>query len=178
MSGWRRSLDQPTRRYRCERRARASRGGGTGAQSDGSAPLNLPVRGAGSLTFVSPRCGSVVNVATRVLIDVDTGIDDALALLYAIAHPDLEVAAVTCVSGNVALSQVVTNTCSVLGVAGAPGICVGGGADASLRGDGPRTGRQHGADGLGDLRLPSSMHPQAGDDGRDGPADQHRNAPP
>ena len=103
-----------------------------------------------------------MNVATRVLIDVDTGIDDALALLYAIAHPDLEVAAVTCVSGNVALSQVVTNTCSVLGVAGAPGICVGGGADASLRGDGPRTGRQHGANGLGDLRLPSSMRPQAG----------------
>ena len=64
-------------------------------------------------------------MATAVLIDVDTGIDDALALLYAIAHPDLDVAAVTCVSGNVAVSQVVINTCLVLGVAGAP-ICPSG----------------------------------------------------
>jgi len=102
-------------------------------------------------------------VATYVLIDVDTGIDDALALLYAIAHPDLEVAAVTCVSGNVELSQVVINTCSVLGVAGAPGISVGRGADATLCGNGPRAGHQHGANGLGDLRLPSSIRPQAGD---------------
>jgi pyrimidine-specific ribonucleoside hydrolase len=97
---------------------------------------------------------------TRVLIDVDTGIDDALALLYAIAHPDLEVVAVTCVSGNVALSQVVINTCSVLGFAGAQGMTVGAGADATLRGNGPRAGHQHGANGLGDLRLPSSI-PQA-----------------
>jgi pyrimidine-specific ribonucleoside hydrolase len=102
-------------------------------------------------------------VATYVLIDVDTGIDDALALLYAIAHPDLEVAAVTCVSGNVELSQVVINTCSVLGVASAPGISVGRGADATLCGNGPRAGHQHGANGLGDLRLPSSIRPQAGD---------------
>ena len=101
-------------------------------------------------------------MATRVLIDVDTGIDDALALLYAIAHPDLEVAAVSCVSGNVALSQVVINTCAVLGVAGMPGISVGRGADATLRGNGPRAGHQHGANGLGDLRLPSSIRPQAG----------------
>ncbi len=64
----------------------------------------------------------MANVVTRVLIDVDTGIDDALALLYAIAHPDLEVSAVTCVSGNVEHSQVVINTCSVLGIAGAPGV--------------------------------------------------------
>jgi pyrimidine-specific ribonucleoside hydrolase len=42
----------------------------------------------------------VATVTTYVLIDVDTGIDDALALLYAIAHPDLEVAAVTCVSAT------------------------------------------------------------------------------
>ena len=104
----------------------------------------------------------MASVATRVLIDVDTGIDDALALLYAIAHPDLEVAAVTCVSGNVALSQVVINTCSVLGVAGAVGTPVGAGADATLRGRGPRARHQHGANGLGDLRVPSLMGPRAG----------------
>jgi inosine-uridine nucleoside N-ribohydrolase len=101
-------------------------------------------------------------MATRVLMDVDTGIDDALALLYAIAHPDLEIQAVTCVSGNVGLSQVVTNTCSVLGVAGAPGLPVGAGADATLRGNGPRAGHQHGVNGLGGLRLPRSTRPQAG----------------
>ena len=34
------------------------------------------------------------------LLDVDTGIDDALALLYACASPEAELVAVTCIGGN------------------------------------------------------------------------------
>ncbi len=104
----------------------------------------------------------MANVPTRVLVDVDTGIDDALALLYAIAHPDLDVVAVTCVSGNVALAQVVINTCAVLDVAGATDMSVGYGADTTLRGGGPRLDHRHGANGLGDLRLSSPGRPQVG----------------
>ena len=44
-------------------------------------------------------------------MDVDTGTDDALAILYALGHPDLEVLGISCVAGNVAVDQVVTNTC-------------------------------------------------------------------
>lgn len=35
------------------------------------------------------------------IVDVDTGIDDALALLYACASPEVELLTVTCVSSNV-----------------------------------------------------------------------------
>lgn len=41
-----------------------------------------------------------------VILDVDTGLDDACALLLAARHPDLELKAVTCVGGNVGLDQV------------------------------------------------------------------------
>ena len=38
------------------------------------------------------------------ILDVDTGIDDALALLYACGSPDADLVAVTCLSGNAALA--------------------------------------------------------------------------
>ena len=38
---------------------------------------------------------------TPLILDVDTGIDDSLALLYVAASPDAEIVAATCVSGNV-----------------------------------------------------------------------------
>jgi pyrimidine-specific ribonucleoside hydrolase len=72
------------------------------------------------------------DVVNRVVLDVDTGIDDALALLYAVAHPELDLGAVTCVSGNVALQQVVRNSCSVLDLAQARAVPVGAGADTTL----------------------------------------------
>ena len=54
----------------------------------------------------------------QLIIDVDTGIDDALALLYACASAEAEILAVTCVSGNVAARQVAANTLGVLELAG------------------------------------------------------------
>ncbi|MEP7360929.1 MAG: nucleoside hydrolase, partial [Chloroflexota bacterium] len=46
----------------------------------------------------------------KLILDVDTGIDDALALLYVLASPEAELLAVTCTSGNVAAEQVAENT--------------------------------------------------------------------
>jgi pyrimidine-specific ribonucleoside hydrolase len=96
------------------------------------------------------------DVVSRVVLDVDTGIDDALALLYAVAHPELDLGAVTCVSGNVSLRQVVRNTCFVLDLAQATAVPVGPGANATLLGQGPRLGHRHGANGLGDLPVQAS----------------------
>jgi purine nucleosidase len=48
------------------------------------------------------------------LLDVDTGIDDSLALLYACGSPEAELVAVTCVGGNVDARRVAENT-AVLG---------------------------------------------------------------
>ena len=52
------------------------------------------------------------------ILDVDTGIDDALALLYAAASPEAELVAVTCLPGNAALADVTRNTRAVLELAG------------------------------------------------------------
>jgi pyrimidine-specific ribonucleoside hydrolase len=54
-----------------------------------------------------------------VIIDCDTGVDDALALLFAVRHPALDVRAITCVAGNTDVDGVVRNTLTVLEVAGA-----------------------------------------------------------
>ena len=49
-------------------------------------------------------------VPRPIVLDVDTGTDDALAILYAVRHPDLDVRAISCVAGNSGLDQVVINT--------------------------------------------------------------------
>ena len=47
---------------------------------------------------------------TALILDVDTGIDDSLALLYAAASPEVELVAVTCVAGNIDARQVAVNS--------------------------------------------------------------------
>ncbi len=86
---------------------------------------------------------------TPVIMDVDTGIDDAFALMFAVRHPAIELRAVTCVNGNTAVDQVVANTRYVLDAAGAGEIPLGRGAAAPLL-VGPADARRfHGSDGLG-----------------------------
>ena len=58
--------------------------------------------------------------ATRVVVDVDTGIDDAHALLLALRSPALDVLAVTCVAGNQDVDKVLQATFRVLDAADAP----------------------------------------------------------
>jgi pyrimidine-specific ribonucleoside hydrolase len=94
-------------------------------------------------------------VTHHVLLDVDTGIDDAMAILFAVAHPDIEILGITCVAGNTSLENVVANTLRVLDVAGAPAIPVAAGSQRPLI-EPARSSHVHGADGLGDLDLPSS----------------------
>lgn len=92
----------------------------------------------------------------RIVMDVDTGVDDALALLHAVAHPDIELMCVTCVAGNSGLHQVVANTFKVLDAAGAGHVPVAAGAARPLVETARRTGSPHGSDGLGGVTLPAS----------------------
>ena len=92
----------------------------------------------------------------RILIDVDTGTDDALAILYALRHPDLEVLGISCGAGNVPIDQAVINTCKVLDAAGSGDIPVAAGAAQPLIERALRTGGPHGVDGLGGIRLPET----------------------
>src|SRR3954470_13410726 len=74
-----------------------------------------------------------------VVLDVDTGVDDACALLLAALHPDVDLRAVTCVAGNAPVDDVVRNTRIVLGAAGRLDVPVGRGARRPLL-DAPCTG--------------------------------------
>ena len=92
---------------------------------------------------------------TPVIMDVDTGIDDAFALMFAVRHPEIDLRAVTCVAGNAGVDQVVANTRYVLDAAGAGEIPVGRGAAAPLLVAAADAGHFHGADGLGGFSRPS-----------------------
>ena len=89
-----------------------------------------------------------------VILDVDTGIDDALALLYACASSDLELVAVTCVAGNVALDAVVANTLAVLDLAGRGDVPVHAGAAAPMVKALRTTEETHGPQGIGYATRP------------------------
>jgi purine nucleosidase len=87
------------------------------------------------------------------ILDVDTGIDDALALLYAAASPDAELLAVTCVAGNVAARQVAANTLAVLELAGRGDVPVVLGAERPLVKALETTPETHGPLGIGYAEL-------------------------
>ncbi|WP_416975912.1 nucleoside hydrolase [Streptomyces sp. 4F14] len=90
-----------------------------------------------------------------VIMDVDTGVDDALALLFAVRHPAIDLRAVSCVAGNTDVDGVVRNTLTVLEMAGAPEIPVARGAERPLIEPARSAAHVHGLDGMGDLGLPA-----------------------
>lgn len=98
------------------------------------------------------------------ILDVDTGVDDALALLLAALHPSVDLRAVTCVAGNTDLAGVVRNTLAVLELAGAAHVPVAAGADRPLLRLPHDASHVHGADGLAGLapqapgREPDARH--------------------
>lgn len=92
----------------------------------------------------------------RVVLDVDTGVDDACALLLAAGHPGLDLVAVTCVGGNAPVDDVVANTLTCLDAAGRPDVPVARGADRPLLEAAVDARHVHGDDGMGDLGWPRS----------------------
>ena len=96
---------------------------------------------------------------TPVILDVDTGIDDSLALLYAVASPEANLVAVTCVSGNVEARQVATNTLAVLELAGRTDIEVAIGRELPLVRPLETTPETHGPRGIGHAQLPPPSRP-------------------
>ena len=93
------------------------------------------------------------------ILDVDTGIDDSLALLYAAASPEAELVGVTCVSGNVEARQVAINTLAVLELAGRQDVEVALGREIPLERPLETTPETHGPRGIGYAELPSPSRP-------------------
>jgi len=93
------------------------------------------------------------------ILDVDTGIDDSLALLYACASAEANILAVTCVSGNVAAQQVARNTLGVLELSGRSDIEVALGRDVPLVRPLVIAPETHGPKGVGYATLPEPGRP-------------------
>ncbi|XP_046381581.2 inosine-uridine preferring nucleoside hydrolase-like isoform X2 [Haliotis rufescens] len=86
----------------------------------------------------------------KVILDVDTGIDDAAAIILAMSHSDVEVLGVTCVSGNIHIDKVLRNTFRVLKVCDRLNVPVFRGADSPILSHNREPVCFHGNDGLGD----------------------------
>jgi purine nucleosidase len=88
---------------------------------------------------------------TSVLVDCDTGVDDAIALLYLLSDPSVELCGVTTTFGNVAAATAARNSLYVLDLAGRTGqVPVAVGPEVTLVGEVPQLGtRVHGGAGLG-----------------------------
>jgi purine nucleosidase len=96
---------------------------------------------------------------TPIIVDCDTGIDDSLALLYAVASPDCELVAVTCTAGNVDARQVAENTRAVLELAGRADVEVAIGRETPLARRLVTTPETHGPRGIGYAELPRARMP-------------------
>jgi purine nucleosidase len=102
---------------------------------------------------------SMSQQADPLVIDVDTGIDDALALLYACATPTAEIVGVSTVVGNVGLRAATRNTRAVLALAARGDIPVWPGAASPLSPASADARHVHGESGLGHAELPEPPEP-------------------
>lgn len=99
------------------------------------------------------------------IIDTDTASDDAVALVMALNHPDVDVVAITVVAGNVPLAQGLQNALYTVELCGAADrVPVYAGCDRPLRVALRTAEFVHGQDGMGDIGLPvRGRQPAPGD---------------
>jgi purine nucleosidase len=115
--------------------------------------------------------------ARRILIDTDPGIDDAVAILLALASPELEVAGLVAVAGNGPLNSMERNARAICELAGRPDIPVYAGCPRPLRGDPITAIYFHGESGLGAVKLPPPSMPSQPQHGVAFTIDLLKNAP-
>lgn len=91
----------------------------------------------------------------KIIIDTDPGVDDTMAIFFALSSPELDVVGLTTIFGNVHTELATKNALRLLSIAGRDDIPVAHGADDALTGDfeGP-VPYVHGEDGQGDIFLP------------------------
>jgi purine nucleosidase len=89
-----------------------------------------------------------------VFVDVDTGVDDALALIYLLASPEADVIGIASTGGNVAVQQVCENNLGLLELCQATDIPVSKGSDETLTGPMRAPSKVHGPRGMGYAELP------------------------
>ncbi len=103
----------------------------------------------------------------KIIIDTDPGQDDAVAILLALASPEIEVLGLTAVAGNVPLALTELNTRKICELAGRPDLAVHAGCDAPLSRRLITAEHVHGQTGLDGIDLPAprmALRPQHGVD--------------
>ncbi len=96
--------------------------------------------------------------ARKIIIDTDPGVDDAMAIFYALDSPELEVVGLTTIFGNARTETTTYNALALLELAGRPDIPVARGADRPLAADAPfdtPADFVHGDDGQGNAGIPA-----------------------
>lgn len=98
---------------------------------------------------------------TKVIYDTDPGVDDAMALYFALAHPAIELVGITTTFGNVSVEQAVTNALYLTEIAGCDAPVTRGVAVPWVKAAEAAPAHIHGADGLGNLgaRQPVRRQP-------------------
>ena len=95
-------------------------------------------------------------MTTPIILDVDTGVDDAVAIALALADPEIELVACTTLAGNIDVINATNNTLNVLDFLGASQVPVYQGASRPLARPLFMADYFHGTDGLGESNLPKS----------------------
>ena len=111
----------------------------------------------------------------KLILDLDMGVDDAMALAYAIASPEVELVGITTCFGNVRVEQSAHNCLAVLDLLGRPEVPVYLGADRPMKATEPYTPPAsttliHGKNGIGGASVPASPYEPVGATSADGNA--------
>lgn len=94
----------------------------------------------------------------KIILDTDPGIDDAQAIAFAVAHPELDLLGLTTVFGNADIATTTNNALLILEKFGCPEIPVAkGAAEPMAQARMPAPDFVHGSDGLGNLNLKKSQ---------------------
>jgi purine nucleosidase len=102
-------------------------------------------------------------MAKKIILDCDPGIDDALAIAFAVGSPDIDLVGLTTVAGNVSLEQTTANALRLRDFLGAHAVPVTAGSAAPLVRSAVTAEEIHGNDGLRGARVPhSTAEPQPG----------------
>ena len=96
----------------------------------------------------------------KLILDLDTGVDDALAISYALGSPEAELIGITGTYGNVLVEQGVRNALAITDLLGHPEVKVYQGLPHSSTTDSfsvlPISAFIHGENGIGDVSIPDS----------------------